>query len=47
LSNRQIAGRLHLSERTIENHVANILGKLGFDSHAKVAAWRARRDVER
>jgi DNA-binding CsgD family transcriptional regulator len=47
LSNRQIAHRLHLSERTVENHVANILGKLGFDSRAKVAAWHAGRGVER
>lgn len=47
LSNRQIASRLHLSERTVENHVANILGKLGFDSRAKVAAWYAGRGLER
>jgi DNA-binding NarL/FixJ family response regulator len=47
LSNRQIASRLHLSERTVENHVANILGKLGFDSRAKVAVWHAGRGRER
>jgi DNA-binding CsgD family transcriptional regulator len=47
LSNRQIASRLHLSERTVENHVANIMGKLGFDSRAKIAAWHAGRGVER
>jgi DNA-binding CsgD family transcriptional regulator len=43
LSNRQIATRLHLSDRTVENHVANVLGKLGFDSRAKIAAWHASR----
>jgi DNA-binding CsgD family transcriptional regulator len=41
LSNRQIAHRLHLSERTAENHVTHILGKLGFDSRARIAAWYA------
>ncbi|MFC8518920.1 ATP-binding protein [Streptomyces sp. NPDC057257] len=43
LSNRQIAGRLRLSERTAENHVTHILTKLGFDSRAQIAAWYARR----
>jgi DNA-binding NarL/FixJ family response regulator len=47
LSSRQIASRLHLSERTVENDVANILGELGFDSRAKVAAWHAGRGLER
>jgi DNA-binding CsgD family transcriptional regulator len=39
LSNRAIAVRLSLSERTIEAHVEHILHKLGFRSRAKVAAW--------
>ena len=39
LSNRAIAVRLGLSERTIEAHVEHILDKLGFRSRAKVAAW--------
>jgi DNA-binding CsgD family transcriptional regulator len=43
LSNRQIAHRLHLSERTAENHVTHILTKLGFDSRARIAAWYAAR----
>ena len=41
LSNRLIATRLHLSERTVENHVRSIFNKLGFDSRARVAAWFA------
>ena len=41
LSNRLIAGRLHLSERTVENHVSSIFQKLGFDSRARVASWFA------
>jgi DNA-binding CsgD family transcriptional regulator len=43
LSNRQIAARLHIAERTAENHVKNILDKLGFDTRARIAAWHARR----
>jgi predicted ATPase/DNA-binding SARP family transcriptional activator/DNA-binding CsgD family transcriptional regulator len=39
LTNRQIASDLHLSERTIGNHVSNILRKLGLVSRAQVAAW--------
>ena len=38
LSNRAIADRLHLSERTAESHVKNICDKLGFNSRAQVAA---------
>jgi non-specific serine/threonine protein kinase len=44
--NRQIAHRLHLSERTAENHVAHIMTKLGFDSRARIAAWYAARGGE-
>jgi DNA-binding CsgD family transcriptional regulator len=46
LSNRQIASRLRLSERTAENHVTNILNKLGFDSRARIAAWYTARSSE-
>jgi DNA-binding NarL/FixJ family response regulator len=45
LSNRDIAETLHLSERTAENHVQNILNKLGFSNRAQVAAWVARGEV--
>jgi DNA-binding CsgD family transcriptional regulator len=38
-SNREIAEGLVLSERTVENHVGNILMKLGFDSRAQIAVW--------
>jgi DNA-binding NarL/FixJ family response regulator len=43
LSNREIAGRLYLSERTVDNHVHHILDKLGFDSRVQVATWLARK----
>jgi len=41
LSNGAIAGRLTLSERTVENHVSHILRKLGRSSRAGVASWYA------
>ncbi|HYM97257.1 MAG TPA: LuxR C-terminal-related transcriptional regulator, partial [Candidatus Sulfotelmatobacter sp.] len=44
LSNRDIAARLYLSERTIDNHVHHILDKLGFDSRVQVATWLARNE---
>jgi pimeloyl-ACP methyl ester carboxylesterase/DNA-binding CsgD family transcriptional regulator len=44
LSNREIAERLYLSERTVDNHVHHILDKLGFDSRVQVATWLARNE---
>jgi non-specific serine/threonine protein kinase len=38
-SNRAIAEELVVSERTIESHVANILGKLAFTSRIQIAVW--------
>jgi predicted ATPase/DNA-binding CsgD family transcriptional regulator len=43
LSNREIATRLFVSERTAEYHVEQIRNKLGFHSRAQVAAWVADR----
>jgi DNA-binding NarL/FixJ family response regulator len=40
-SNKQIAARLVISQRTAEGHVEHILVKLGFTSRAQVAAWIA------
>jgi non-specific serine/threonine protein kinase len=39
LTNRQIASDLHLSERTVENHVSKILRKLDLTSRTEIAAW--------
>ena len=39
LSNREIAERLVISERTAQNHVQHVLGKLGFTNRAQIAAW--------
>jgi DNA-binding CsgD family transcriptional regulator len=41
LSNREIAARLVISQRTAETHVEHILSKLGFSSRAQVARWVA------
>ena len=45
LSNRQIAERLVISERTADRHVSNILETLGLSSRAQVAAWASRRGM--
>ena len=38
-TNRQIAGELHLSERTVEAHLRRILTRLGFSTRTPLAAW--------
>jgi DNA-binding NarL/FixJ family response regulator len=42
-TSRQIASELHLSERTVDKHVANILKKLNLHSREQVAVQMAER----
>ncbi|MFI7705052.1 ATP-binding protein [Nonomuraea sp. NPDC049480] len=39
MSNKEIAAKLVIAQRTAEAHVEHILCKLGFNSRAQIAAW--------
>lgn len=44
LSNKEIGGRLFISERTVESHVRSIMNKLGFNSRVQIAGWMTASD---
>jgi DNA-binding NarL/FixJ family response regulator len=39
LTNREVASRLFLSERTAQNHVQHILDKLDLPNRSQIALW--------
>ncbi len=39
MANREIAGELQVSQRTIESHVSNMLGKTGLHNRTELARW--------
>jgi len=45
LTNRQIADRLVVTERTAAAHVEHILDKLGVASRAQIAVWASERGL--
>jgi DNA-binding NarL/FixJ family response regulator len=44
-SNREIAGELVLSEKTVENHLTRIYGKIGAENRAAAAAFAIRHSL--
>ena len=46
LSNREIAGRLVISKRTVDAHIEHIYGKLGVSSRVQLASWLRTRPPE-
>ena len=42
LTNRQIAAKIHLAEKTVKNYVSNLLTKLGMERRTQAAVYAAR-----
>lgn len=45
-SNKEIAAKLHLSEKTVWNRVSDILGKLGLSNRTQIAIWAREQGVD-
>jgi DNA-binding CsgD family transcriptional regulator/sugar lactone lactonase YvrE len=46
LTNREIATRLFISERTVDGHLEHVREKLGVNTRAQIAAWIVRQGAE-
>lgn len=46
MTNKAIAERLVISQRTVEGHVEHIREKLGFTSRTQIVTWVIRRDED-
>lgn len=44
MTNRQIAGEVHLAEKTVKNYVSNILAKLGMERRTQAAVFASKMD---
>jgi two-component system response regulator DevR len=47
MTNRQIAGSMYLSEKTVKNYVSNLLAKLGVSRRTEAAVYAVRRTDHR
>ena len=47
LTNRQIAERMFLAEKTVKNYVSNLLSKLGMERRTEAAVFAARLQDEK
>jgi DNA-binding NarL/FixJ family response regulator len=43
MANKEIADELHVSQRTVESHVSNMLGKTGLSNRTELARWAIER----
>jgi DNA-binding CsgD family transcriptional regulator len=39
LTNQEIAGKLEISKRTVDNHISNVLTKTGTDNRVALVRW--------
>jgi DNA-binding NarL/FixJ family response regulator len=46
LANRDIAVELNISQRTVESHVSNVLGKTGLSNRTELARWAIATEID-